>query len=82
MKTIWHVSVDPLKHCFRWQFSFPMEFFQSHRETFSQKLYIILPYCFAKKPTFQFTYLRGTQRDYSSKPLKHSIAELILVFKR
>ena len=26
--------------------------------------------------------LRGTQRDYSSKPLKHSIVELILVFKR
>ena len=25
---------------------------------------------------------RGTQRDYSSKPLKHSIVELILVFKR
>ena len=26
--------------------------------------------------------LRGTQREYSSKPLKHSILERILVFKR
>ena len=26
--------------------------------------------------------IRGTQRDYSSKPLKHSIVECILVFKR
>ena len=25
---------------------------------------------------------RGTQREYSSKPLKHSIIERILVFKR
>ena len=25
---------------------------------------------------------RGTQREYSSKPLKHSIGECILVFKR
>ena len=25
---------------------------------------------------------RGTQREYSSKPLKHSIAERLLVFKR
>ena len=25
---------------------------------------------------------RGTQREYSSKPLKHSIVERILVFKR
>ena len=28
------------------------------------------------------TKLRGTQREYSSKPLKHSIVERILVFKR
>ena len=27
-------------------------------------------------------YLRGTQREYSSKPLKHSIVKRILVFKR
>ena len=27
-------------------------------------------------------WLRGTQREYSSKPLKHSIVKLILVFKR
>ena len=26
--------------------------------------------------------VRGTQREYSSKPLKHSIGECILVFKR
>ena len=26
--------------------------------------------------------VRGTQREYSSKPLKHSIAKRILVFKR
>ena len=25
---------------------------------------------------------RGTQREYSSKPLKHSISERILVFKQ
>ena len=25
---------------------------------------------------------RGTQREYSSKPLKHSIVKRILVFKR
>ena len=28
------------------------------------------------------TVNRGTQREYSSKPLKHSIAKRILVFKR
>ena len=27
-------------------------------------------------------YLRGTQREYSSKPLKHGIIKRILVFKR
>ena len=27
-------------------------------------------------------YIRGTQREYSSKPLKHSIVERILEFKR
>ena len=26
--------------------------------------------------------VRGTQREYSSKPLKHSIVKRILVFKR
>ena len=26
--------------------------------------------------------IRGTQREYSSKPLKHSIVERILVFKQ
>ena len=30
----------------------------------------------------QSTFIRGTQREYSSKPLKHSIVERILVFKR
>ena len=33
----------------------------------------------AKKPA---ALIRGTQRGYSSKPLKHSIVERILVFKR
>ena len=27
-------------------------------------------------------FTRGTQRDYSPKPLKHSIVKRILVFKR
>ena len=27
-------------------------------------------------------FARGTQREYSSKPLKHSIVKRILVFKR
>ena len=27
-------------------------------------------------------YFRGTQREYSSKPLKHSIVKRISVFKR
>ena len=27
-------------------------------------------------------YDRGTQREYSSKPLKHSIVKRVLVFKR
>ena len=27
------------------------------------------------------SFLRGTQREYSSKPLKHSIVKRILVFK-
>ena len=26
--------------------------------------------------------IKGTQREYSSKPLKHSIGERILLFKR
>ena len=29
-----------------------------------------------------FIEVRGTRREYSSKPLKHSIVTLILVFKR
>ena len=28
------------------------------------------------------SYVRGTQREYSSKPLEHSIVKRILVFKR
>ena len=31
---------------------------------------------------FQAQFFRGTQREYSSKPLKHSIIKRILVFKR
>ena len=30
----------------------------------------------------QLQYFRGTQREYSSKPPKHSIVKRILVFKR
>ena len=30
----------------------------------------------------KFYMLRGTQREYSSKPLKHSIVKRVLVFKR
>ena len=29
----------------------------------------------------EFEEVRGTQREYSSKPLKHSIVERILVFE-
>ena len=31
---------------------------------------------------FLYSFIRGTQREYRSKPLKHSIVERILVFKR
>ena len=34
-----------------------------------------------RKKNWKF-YFRGTQREYSSKPLKHSIVKRILVFKR
>ena len=36
-------------------------------------------YYLAQKRSIRF---RGTQREYSSKPLKHSIVKRILVFKR
>ena len=32
--------------------------------------------------TLFLTDIRGTQREFSSKPLKHSIVKRILVFKR
>ena len=35
-----------------------------------------------QQPRQQQTTARGTQREYSSKPLKHSIVKRILVFKR
>ena len=35
-----------------------------------------------RKSSLRKHKLRGTQREYSSKPLKHSIVERILVFKR
>ena len=38
---------------------------------------LIVIYCYKPASTF-----RGTQREYSSKPLKHSIVKRILVFKR
>ena len=31
---------------------------------------------------YKYSRLRGTQREYSSKPHKHSIVERTLVFKR
>ena len=34
------------------------------------------------KFVFAFDINKGTQREYSSKPLKHSIFERILVFQR
>ena len=37
---------------------------------------------FLSKWNIAQTTLRGTQREYSSKPLKHSIVKRILVFKR
>ena len=36
----------------------------------------------AKEQRKQSREYRGTQREYSSKPLKHSIVKRILVFKR
>ena len=33
-------------------------------------------------PTWHYEKLRNTQRDFSSKPLKHSIVKRILVFER
>ena len=35
-----------------------------------------------EKEEIKRTQIRGTQREYGSKPLKHSIVERILVFKR
>ena len=35
-----------------------------------------------KKMLQALVNIRGTQREYSSKPLKHSSVERILVFKR
>ena len=32
--------------------------------------------------TAQTAFVRGTQREYSSKPLKHNIVKRILEFKR
>ena len=42
--------------------------------------YKILGWKFSRH--FTFLYARGTQRKYSSKPLKHSIVKRILAFKR
>ena len=40
---------------------------------------------FYRRPTVHVVYqlpkIKGTQREYSSKPLKHSIVKRILVFK-
>ena len=55
LSQIWHVFVNPLKHCFRWQFSFLMNFFQSHRETFLQKNCTLYCHIVTQKATFKFT---------------------------
>ena len=33
-------------------------------------------------PDGEIGFVRGTQREYSSKPLKHSIVKRVLVFQR
>ena len=45
------------------------------KETTEQRLQLVLT-------TESSSLIRGTQREYSSKPLKHSIVKRILVFKR
>jgi len=49
-------------------------------------IFTVGPMFFDHTPECEFDndmhYLRGTQREYSSKPLKRSIVERILVFKR
>ena len=35
-----------------------------------------------RKMLLSYPWFRGNQREYSSKPLKHSIVERILVFER
>ena len=47
--------------------------FSSHDDLFSQQ---------TEKMYVTDVWIRGTQREYSSKPLKHSIVKRILVFKR
>ena len=37
---------------------------------------------FSRTRDWKIENIRGTQREYSSKPLKHSIVKRILVFKR
>ena len=50
--------------------------------TSDMKCNLALQICKKFKLEFESKELRGTQREYSSKPLKHSIVKRILVFKR
>ena len=50
---------------------------------FTIRYYFIFPQkCKSVLFTFTWLNLRSTQREYSSKPFKHSIVKRILVFKR
>ena len=49
---------------------------------FMQRVYCIVWPTFPRLFAWVKTKSRGTQREYSSKPLKHSIVKRILVFKR
>ena len=63
--------------------SLPVDFRRS--KTLLLKLPIILDktkYHYCEKRILGFPYRRGTQPEYSSKPLKYSIVKRILVFKR
>ena len=49
------------------------------------EIHVALPLFYPPKDSkqiVQLSYIRGTQQEYSSKPLKHSIVERISVFKR
>ena len=58
-----------------------------HPEPLKRRLYnlsleYIAPLSLNLKKSMFIESLRGTQREYSSKPLKHGVVKRILVFKR